>query len=283
MPEKSSSPRHGLRFAVALPCEASPIIGKYRLEPATGDYPFRIYHDRDLLRWLIVTGVGRHSAAMATAYLAGMSAASRAVAWLNVGVAGHATIPLGEARAVHKITDVMLGSVYYPPAIFEGLKTEALVTMSEPEESLAPRMLVDMEASGFYASAITFSSLELVHCLKVVSDHGVKAGERFSKAAVTLHIEKQLAAIEAAADQLLDLSNTLATRWADPPYFDSILAEFHFTATEKHQLRELLQRWQVLVEDDVVAYLGRRAATGHEVITCLTERLKRVLLPAPEP
>lgn len=275
--------RFGLRFVVALPCEAAPLLGRFELEPAVGDHPYRIYHDRAKHHWLIVTGVGRQAAGIATAYLAGLSQATKAVAWLNLGVAGHATISLGEARAVHKITDTALGTAYYPPVIFEGLRTEALVTVTEPQKAISAKMLVDMEASGYYASASNFASPELVHCIKVVSDHGVEAGERFSKTAVTLHIEKQLPVIRDAAEQLIDLSNTFATRWADPAYLQTILAEYHFAPGQKDQLRQLLQRWQVLLEDqDVVDYVWKHAATGNEVIDCMTQRLSQAPFTMPE-
>ncbi|MDF1788395.1 MAG: hypothetical protein P1U82_21200 [Verrucomicrobiales bacterium] len=279
----TSKSRFGIRIVVALPCEAAPLLSRFDLEPASGDHPYRVYHDQSELHWLIVTGVGRHAAGIATAYLAGLSCSTKAIAWLNLGVAGHATIPLGEARAAHKITDTALGTAYYPPVIFEGLKTEALVTVTEPQKAISAKMLVDMEASGFYASASNFASPELVHCIKIVSDHGVEAGERFSKTAVTLHIEKQLGAICDAAEQLLDLSNTFATRWADPAYLDTILAEYHFSPGQQQQLRQLLQRWQVLLEDqDVVDYVWKHAATGSEVIDCLTQRLSQVPFTLPD-
>ena len=281
--DETSTPALGLRLVVALPCEAAPIIRLLSLHPIAGEHPFRIYHDENRLHWLIVSGVGRHAAGIATAYLAGLSQANKAVAWLNVGVAGHATISLGEIRAAHKITDTTLGTAYYPPTIFEGIKTEALVTMSEPESLIAAKMLVDMEGSGFYSAASNFAAPELVHCLKIVSDHGVQAGQRFSKTAVTLLIDKQLPAIETTAEQLLDLSSTFATRWAAPAYLKVVLAEYHFDSKQKGQLRQLLQRWQVLLEEeDVVAYIWKYAATGQEVINCLTERLGRVSLGIPD-
>ncbi len=278
-----SKPRFGIRFVVALPCEAAPLLGRFDLESASGDHPYRVYHDRSKLHWLIVTGAGRHASGIATAYLAGLSRTTKAIAWLNLGVAGHATISLGEARAAHKITDMALGTAYYPPVIFEGLKSEALVTVTEPQAAISAKMLVDMEASGFYASASNFASPELVHCIKIVSDHGVEAGERFSKTAVTLHVEKRLGTICDAVEQLLDLSNTFATRWADPAYLETILAEYHFAPGQKHQLRQLLQRWQVLLEDqDVVHYVWKHAATGSEVIDCLTQRLSQVPFTLPD-
>lgn len=279
-----SKPRFGLRFVVALPCESAPLLARFELEPARGDHPYRIYHDRNKIIWLIVTGVGRHASGIATAYLAGLSRSTKAVAWLNLGVAGHATIPLGEARAAHKITDTALGTAYYPPVIFEDLQTEALVTVTAPQKAISAKMLVDMEASGFYAAASTFASPELVHCLKVVSDHGIEAGERFSKTAVTLHLEKQLTTIGNAVEQLLDLSNTFAARWADPAYLDAILADYHFSPSQKGQLRQLLQRWQVHLQDqNVVDFVWKHAATGSEVIDCLSDRLNRVPMTVPEP
>lgn len=271
----ASTPGFGLRIVIALPCEARPVIQRFGLKPATGEHPFRIYHDQERVRWLIESGVGRQAAGVATAYLAGLSTAGKAVAWLNAGVAGHATLPVGQARAAHKITDAASGIAYYPPVILQELKTEPLVTVTEPEELIAAKMLVDMEGSAFYAAASTFASTELVHCLKIVSDHGAVPGRRLAKESVRILMENRLPLIEMAAEQLLGLSNELATRWASPASFDVIAGEFHFTSTQRNQLRRLLRRWQVLLEEeDVIDYVEKHAATGREALACLDDRLK---------
>ncbi len=276
-------PRLGLRLVVALPAEASPLISQLALSPIPGEHPFKIYRDTAQLHWLIVSGIGRHASSIATAYLAGLSRAQKSVAWLNVGIAGHATLPVGEIRAAHKITDATLGTSYYPPVLFDKLSTESLMTMPEPESAIGSNMLVDMEAAGFYASAATFASPELIHAIKVVSDHGMQAGQRLSKATVTEWINQQRPALQQAMEKLLDLSNQFAQRWADPDYYDAILAEYHFTATQKNQLRRLLQRWQVLLkDDDVVDFVWKHAATGREVLASLAERLDRESLTLPE-
>lgn len=277
--DRASTPGFGLRMVIALPCEAKPIVNRMDLKPATGEHPFRIYHDQERVRWLIESGVGRQAAGVATAYLAGLSTAGKAVAWLNAGVAGHATLPVGQARAAHKITDAALGTAYYPPVIFQGLKAEPLVTVTEPEESIAANMLVDMEGSAFYAAASTFASTELVHCLKIVSDHGAVPGPRLAKESVRILMENELPLIEMAAKQLIGLSNELATRWTPPASFDAIYGEYHFTSTQKNQLRRLLRRWQVLLgEEDVITYVWKHAATGREVLACLDDRLKHTSL-----
>ena len=58
---------------------------------------------------------------------------------------------------------------------------------------------------------------------------------------------------------------------------------YHFTATQKNQLRLLLQRWQVLLDDeDVAHYVWKHAATSSEVLACLSDRLGRVSLVVPD-
>lgn len=279
--DETASPRLGIRFVIALPCEAKPLIAKFGLHPLEGRQPYPIYHDENRLHWLIVTGVGRQAASVGTAYLAGLTTSGKSIAWLNIGVAGHATLPLGEARVAHKITDVTSGTSHFPPVILQGLPTESLVTVTQPEKSIPSQMLVDMEGSAFYAAASTFSSPELVHCLKVVSDHGTE--QRLAKEHVTSLVEGQLSAVEAASEQLLELSSEFAARWADPAYFDAILGDYHFTATQKNQLRRLLQRWQVLLGDeDVAHYVWKHAATASEALASLKERLSRIPLVVPQ-
>ncbi len=288
MPEPEPTPpgsSFGLRFVTALPCEAKPLIQRFQLRPATGRGPFRIYRDTHGLHWLIVSGVGRQAAAVATAYLAGLSGVHHATAWLNVGIAGHASLALGEARLAHKITDAATGNAFYPsPSTVREVATEPLISVSRPEKDPPPRMMVDMEGAAFYATASTFSAPELVHSLKIVSDHGADPNAAApSKEAVSRLIEAHTASIGAVAEQLLDHSSKLTDRLAAPPYFDAIRSEHHFTATQQAQLRHLLQRWHVLLPDERVAdYVWRHAATGREVIGCLRERLGRTGLTLPE-
>lgn len=286
MESAATTTRWGLRLVAALSCEARPLLDHFKLRRVEEAHGLAVYSDEHRLIWLVVSGIGRQAAMTATAYLAGLSEAHRGSAWLNVGIAGHAQLPIGECRMIHKITDAATGETHYPPLILgKAIATAPLVTVSEPQREVISQVLVDMEGSAFYHAASAFSTAELIHCLKVVSDHGVGEGEKPSKASVSALIKSQLPLIEKAADLLLERSQAVTQRFSNPAYFRAIVGEFHFTETQKNQLKECLRRWEAVLgpREDVVHYVWQHAATGQEAIACLRERLDRASLILPHP
>ena len=231
-------PPFGVRVVVALACEAAPIVARYRLQRLPNNpSPLAIYADVDQRHCLIVSGIGSHAATMATAYLAGVSGACKSTAWLNVGIAGAAPeFPLGSLWAANKIIAMRECQRYYP-AVLPQMKVPSttVTTVDHPERNPDQGTLVDMEAAAYYRAASTLATHETVQCLKVVSDHGIDentAATTPSKAEVQGMIEAQMDGIANAIDTMLELSEDLATRWADPPHYDALLKERHFTVSQ---------------------------------------------------
>jgi hypothetical protein len=183
----------------------------------------------------------------------------------------------------HKISDTLSETSHYPSTTLSSVETEALLTVTRPEKILPPRLLVDMEGSAFYAAASTYSSPELIHCLKIVSDHGMAPDAPLpSKHAVSDLIQANTPLVETIAEQLLELSSELAARHAAPPYFDAILTEYHFTTTQQARLNQLLQKWHTLLpQEKVFDHVWKHAATSSEVLACLETRLGQVELTLP--
>ena len=90
-------------------------------------------------------------------------------------------------------------------------------------------------------------------------------------------IEAQLDTVSQVGEHLRTLSQQLHALHADPPGLAELTARWQFTATQQHQLRDLLTRWQTLVpetpavNDDLLA-LQRR----DEVLAHLKQRLDEV-------
>ena len=79
---------------------------------------------------------------------------------------------IGSLFLADKITDNDTGRRFYPPLIFTPpCPTANLITFAKAQSSYPDSALCDMEASGFYETATRFTTGELCHCLKIVSDN----------------------------------------------------------------------------------------------------------------
>ncbi len=269
-----------LRFVVAFKAEARPLIEHFRLR-RDGAGPFPIF--RRGADALIVSGIGKAAAAAATAYLHATLAPLRGDAaggerdavWLNVGIAGHGTRPVGEALLAHKVVDRASGRSWYPPLAFKPpCATDQVITVDRPEREMASPGAYDMEASGFVATAGRFASAELVHCLKVVSDGPDADLESLTPDVARRLVEKNVATVEAVAQACGALALELRRLEAEPPELDACLERWHFTVTERRELRRLLRRRRTLAPELPLPLDGvADSARGKEINRWLREWL----------
>ncbi len=92
-----------IHLVVALAAEARPIARHLGLRGSDETAPFRLYRSESIR--LVVTGVGRNACAAGAAYAFAKAGEVRDAAWINVGVAGHATAEIGSAFVAAKIRD----------------------------------------------------------------------------------------------------------------------------------------------------------------------------------
>ena len=265
-----------LCLVTALQVEARPLINRYKLRAVEG-HPYRLYTG-DGLR-LIVSGIGKVAAGAAVAYQRALLQHEPA-AWLNIGIAGHATKDLGSALLAHKITDVAKAQSSYP--IFTAAPpcaTTSLHTVEHADTTYASNCAYDMEASGYSETAMRFASGEMVHCLKVVSDNPHHPIESLDKKQIGGLLQEQLPLIDEFVEILQELSQRIASLQADPPHFAELNDRWHFTATQKHQLNDILQRWQTLMPARKILHDELLALkTSKEVIKYLHQQLLSVEL-----
>lgn len=161
-----------LSYLVALNCEARAIIEHYSLKK-TGQGPFAHYISAGQANAveLVVSGIGAIAMATAVGWLAAHRPAKDRV-WLNLGVAGHASLALGQPVLVHGSAQAIEGRAHYPPLVAKWPgATAACLSHSAPNTDYIGDALADMEAHAFFAAAGRFSSAELVQSIKVVSDN----------------------------------------------------------------------------------------------------------------
>jgi len=230
-----------INFVIALPAEATPIAQHYRLKKSNRSHPFPLY-STDTMQ-LVVSGVGKCNSAAATAWLAGITSESRqhGSIWINIGIAGHGECDIGTAICASRVKDAATEQNWYPTLIDNPLLKQTVETVDTPSHDYPNNNAFDMEASGFYASALRISTSEFAQCFKVISDNKGNSTSEITPELTRQLIGDNLVKFDAQTQQLQSLSS-------DIEIIDSakIEAEFHhrwkFSATQKNQLQRLLHR-----------------------------------------
>ncbi len=227
-------------FVTAFPAEAKPMIKRYGFK-AFQSNPFPIYESD--IGFLVISGMGKKSAAKAVSHLATLYPANSI--WINIGVAGHRDAEIGTAFLAHKIVDLKTGKNWYPQILFSPkCKTATVITVDQCETGYAQDAAYDMEVAGFYEEAARFSTAELIHSFKVISDNVVSPVAKISPKLAETLIEKNLEALNHLVEELTALRETLPTH--DPNLLKEFLDRWHFTVTELHQLCRALSRLRTL-------------------------------------
>jgi len=237
-----------INLVVALPAEGRPLIERYRLSEKTTLGTFRVYQHADMA--LIISGPGKIASAAATALLASRNTTGKQAAWLNIGIAGHATHGTGQSLLAHRITDHATGKSWYPPQLFDlPTTTSSLLTVDVPENSYRQDVAYDMEASGYISVASRFSSMELVQCFKVVSDNREQSTATITAASCAQLVTRQLDEIDQLVSALVSLAQEYNSWRAAHTGLEQLATQWHFTVSQQHQLAELARRWKVLIPD----------------------------------
>ncbi len=261
-----------LHLVVALPAEAQPLAERFRLKGLQSRGPWPIYEGEEMR--LVVSGIGKVAAAAAASHLQGFFRAPRQLAWLNLGIGGRGDAPLGEAFLAHKVTDRASGKNYYPSLSFETpCRTAAFLTVDRPEADFPGAEVYDLEASGFLEAAGAFSTAELVHSLKIISDNRASPHQNITRKRVEALIAARLEAIEAVIRALLGLAGELRALHREPAALQAFAERWRFTVTQERQLRRLLRQLQAIgLKPEPERFSGCKAAG--DVLSRLREEIE---------
>jgi hypothetical protein len=196
-----------IHFVVALREEARPLIEHFRLRGESERSAYALYRSDDVR--LVVSGIGRVAAAGATAFLAAQHPDPRAV-WINFGMAAHRSLRMGECVAGSEVIEAASGRRWYPPLIGVGdLAAASVRTVDAMATDLDDDRLYEMEAAGFYPTAVRWASSELVRVLKVVSDRGETSCEVFDRGQVESLVSGVLERLDEQVESLKELAGRL--------------------------------------------------------------------------
>lgn len=255
----------------ALPCEAKPLVEHLNLKKDTAIQPFAVYLNQDIC--LTVTGLGKSAMAAGVAYTQALFASVEHPVLVNIGIAGHQDHAVGSLFLIDKITDVDSQKSYYPPLVFTPpCPTARIQTLSRPQPAYGQHHLCDMEASAFYETAVRFSTGELIHCLKVISDNESSPAENIHPKQVAQLIAAHVATIETVLAELSRLA-TLITAPEQSRLFEQLIQRYHFTVSEQGQLKNRLSRWAALTRDQIPELDETLPRKGKDVLCWLDQQL----------
>ncbi|WP_455210683.1 5'-methylthioadenosine/S-adenosylhomocysteine nucleosidase family protein [Kaarinaea lacus] len=242
-----------IHIVTALACEANPIIQHYHLRKSMNAHGFPVYRNKTIT--LIISGMGKFAAASAVGYLQALSNSaaddnltqSVPHSWFNVGIAGHKTFELGTAVLAHRVSDAAAQQRFYPSFTFDlPCVSTDVISVEQAETTYTMDAAYDMEALGFCAAASRFSSFELIHCLKIISDNLTNSHEHITKHVGEELVGNQLLVIENLLDEFEKLQQVSTAIVVPSEDYQLLTDQFRFTVTQQNQLRRLLQRWRVL-------------------------------------
>lgn len=245
-----------LCWVVALRPEATPLISQMGLRAfrAPGDI-FPLYRSRDGRTYLTISGIGRVNAGAATAYLAGVLPDTAMTAWINFGIAGSGSSSFGETFFASRIAEQGTQKAWYPGTVLDlpaGARRAEVTTVDQATEFYPAQGLVEMEASGFYQTALRVSTVEFCQVVKVVSDDPEHPVRGIDKTMVSDLCGASFPGLEIWLAGLRALLEEEVEGQADPPGFCEWIETVRFTETERFQLRRLLLQWEALKSGSVL-------------------------------
>ncbi|MCH2189772.1 MAG: hypothetical protein MK188_02455 [Gammaproteobacteria bacterium] len=232
--------KKNINFVCALLSEAKPLIEHFKLK-RVHDKPFLLYSNNLVSNEesapvqtvnVLISGIGSLNMSASLGWLGALQAinlktlpddmtlADRSSTeyqyqqpecsiWLNVGIAGHASLNVGEAFLVSSSRDIESARSYYPPQVAR--RTVALspcLTLNAPSGEYPDEGGIDMEASAFFSIASRFTDAECVQSIKIVSDNPQHGLEGLDSSRVTSLIQPNVQSIVIYAERLIEISSS---------------------------------------------------------------------------
>lgn len=226
-----------LIWMCALHCEAKPVIDFYRLKKIAECHAFDLYQGDDMA--CVVSGIGELNMAEACAWAASRFEQEE-LCWVNLGIAGHRTLPIGSLLLVTQVYQQDNTQAIYPvPLIKHEISTATLISQSSERLDYHETAAYDMEAYAFLHSCSRFTPLELCSCLKVISDNAETTPLR-DKAHISQLIAQHMQSIAEYALRLQQIAADYYQQLLPVSTLQRFTRLAHFTRSQQIQLGKIL-------------------------------------------
>ena len=260
---------------VALKAEAQPLIDHYKLKSAQ-QHPFPIYANEQLK--IVITAIGKCSSAAALAHTAAFFSILPNHIWINFGIAGHKDHAIGTAASVSKVISKSNQQTWYPNLIkLPNTLVKPLTTYDTVVDDYVDDTLCDMEAAGFMSAGSSLHiKSECLFVFKIISDTKLANAKNITKNLVAGLVKAHIPTLEA-------LIKKEEMRAQDARNFEleigsELFEKWHFSQTQKSQLREGIRRFRALDKQTLWQDMELdNCATAKDVIENLNRRLQKLL------
>ena len=236
-------------IVTALRQEARPLIEALGLKQDSASRRIPVYCSEDVL--LVISGMGRLSAGIATTHAIHLAGGSGECQVINVGACGAVVdqIALGEAVVVHKIWDHSSGREYFPEMLVKHpLEEASLGTFDQPVTTSSRPILacdvVDMEASGVFQAAQLYVPPHNMLFIKVATDYLDFTSDDFlqMRRYYEQSVDEWLPVVKSL--DTLGVSNAVLSEEQET-LLKQVVETMRLTETQEHQLRDAVIRFLV--------------------------------------
>ena len=236
-------------IVTALRQEARPLIESLCLKQDHASKKIPVYASGDAL--LVISGMGKVSAAIATTHLLHLSGSLNDSHLVNVGMCGAAVdrISLGEAVAINKIWDHRSGREFFPDMLLNhNLQEASLGTFDVPvtndRRSELVSDVVDMEGAAVFQAGQMFVPPHQMTFIKVATDYLEVSSDDFPQMLryYEQSLEKWLPILQNTEELGVSVSVMDEEQKA---HLESLVEGLRLTATQTHQLRDAAMRYLV--------------------------------------
>lgn len=266
-----------MNFIVALHPEARPIIERYGLEKRISCIPFSFFENEK--HRLIISGIGRINAAAATGYLLSQIDESPQ-SIINLGIAGHGKLNIGTPFIANRVICPEEKVAHYPtPILDQDIERSALQTCNTPEKAYPQPIGYDMEAHTICSVAYKAVSRELIQIIKIVSDNPSSNLDTFDPKTATDLISIHLPLIDEIIESMDGIIQSISLDPILLKLVNKIQSSHHFTFTQSHQLRKVIQQAHVLgLNNSKITDLVSSCANAKDLIAALKKKLEPLRL-----
>jgi len=305
--------KNNINYVCALFSEAKPLVEHFKLKKVH-DKPFSLYSNSlgnsidgqaSTTVNVLISGIGSFNMSASIGWLGALQAVttkslSEEVAsndssstesryqhpessvWLNLGIAGHASLNIGEPFLVSSSRDINSTRSYYPPQVARRTVTlSPCLSLNAPSSEYPDDGGIDMEASAFFSVAPRFADAECVQSLKVVSDNPQHGLEGLDSNRVTDLIKPNVEFIVNYAERLIDLSvsNTFEKPLVLANLIHAALSNTRCSHAQRQQVQKLCTQLGYLLTEQELESMVQEVeshSSAKQVLNSLRERLHAI-------
>lgn len=191
----------------ALKEEAKVFLETYKFKKILAITSYNFYYDKLQKILLIIANIGAFNTISALTYAAAYFKLDKYCVFLNFGIAGHISFPLGRILQINKFSQENEIKNFHKTYIYKKLNYEitSCKTFIKPQNKYPKTDLVDQESYHFIQSALKFTDIDNCFCFKMISDNSKTP---FDRSKTIKMLDQAKSELKIITDKILLFQNT---------------------------------------------------------------------------